>query len=324
MGHAWLDISSAGKWLTRQESCITVHACTVMQLWKGMASMAWQGTRAQHEALWQALNQLCNRDGIRLGRIATAVNADQRARESLRRWGQEESRDVIDATTLRRWHEGGPEKLQSALVVKKAPVYEFLECSREFQTALYNPTLGLPDGMLEFVTTQTDALSKLRFDRLSNLDGTYALYRRAWTTPERTDRVLISRLVIETAFGLTRYREEQDYRDDARGDLPVHETDHGLVFNSGTNVFLLGFGIDEERVKFFVIHAWRPSIDGNKPVHELKGTLIGATGEGPHPGFRFIAYRAAKSDSLKSRVVPSAEVGADIHAWLGCTSSAST
>src|SRR3546814_7736436 len=92
-------------------------------------------------------------------------------------------------------------RLTNAQSHMKRIVFEFLERSESFRTSIYNPAPGLPEGFAAFIAAQQKTLSQLRFSRLNNLDGTYRLYRRAWTTPTRRDRVLISRLIITTVGG---------------------------------------------------------------------------------------------------------------------------
>ncbi|WP_306120917.1 MULTISPECIES: hypothetical protein [unclassified Roseitalea] len=281
--------------------------------------MPWIETEDHNKRLLEALTFLAKERGA-LGRLAGALDSDQRiALKDAARSGDQHKRKIslIAPSTIERWQQGGLEKLMRAQPHKKRLVYEFLERSEEFRTAIYNPSPDLPDGFAAFVAAQKETLSKLRFEGLNNLDGVYRLYRRAWTTPARNDRVLISKLIFQTVGGLTRYWEEQDYKDDVRGNISVEETDEGVAFASGSNLFLLGFGKDEARIKFSAIHALRPMIDGEKPVHELRGSVMGVTGEGPHASTLFIAYRANNVDFL-SEVVPAIGVDRDIRSWIGC------
>lgn len=283
--------------------------------------MPWQETEELNRRLHEALSELAAEKGA-LVRLAGALNADPRATatDTTRRGGQHQDRkDLIAASTLARWQQEGLARLTNAQSHKKRIVFEFLERSESFRTSIYNPAPGLPEGFAAFIAAQQKTLSQLRFSRLNNLDGTYRLYRRAWTTPARRDRVLISRLIITTVGGLTRYREEQTYRDEARGGILIEEADEGLVFNSGTNLFLFGFGEEEPRVKFYAIHAWRPMIDGNRPVQELRGTVIAVAWEGPHPGYSFVAHRA-DDPAFEPEVVPASSVDLEICVCIGCHS----
>lgn len=281
--------------------------------------MPWLETEGHNRRLFEALNRLAQEKGA-LVRLAGAINADERAKRSnLARKGNghKGGDDLIAPSTLTRWQQEGLARVMAAQPHKKRLVFEFLERSGDFRTALYNPAPGLPEGLADYIAEHHGALSELRFDRLSNLDGTYRLYRRSWTTPERRDRVLVSRLVIQTLNGLTRFGEEQDYLDDARYGMHVQENDTGFVFNSGMNLFLLGFGKDGPRVKYFVIHEWHPPVDSRTPVFELKGILIGVTGKGPHPAFPFVAYRASEP-TFATEILPHTAVDPKIAAWIGC------
>jgi hypothetical protein len=290
--------------------------------------LKWEGTEEQHRALLQALREAIAR--YTAYHIADCIARDPIALDHARQLSLSTATPV-HRTTLTRWVSMLDPNLDSAIpdeavatfrarskYRQKQLVYDFLRRSRAIHTSLRSEAPSLPTGFNAFLDDLKTPLAKLRFDRLDNLDGIYELFRRAWTTPERTDRVLVSRLVIETVSGLTRFREEQDYRDEARNNLHIQECDHGLVYNSGTNVIFIGFGQDEARTKFSVVHAWQPTIDGQKPVQELKGTMVGANGAGPHPGFPFIAYRCAQPDLLRSRVIGADKIDPEIASWIGC------
>lgn len=281
--------------------------------------MPWIETDEHNRRLLAALTELAGERGA-LERLAGAINADRRATtlDAARRGEKhQDRRDVIAASTLARWQQEGLERITYAQPHKKRIVYEFLETSDAFRTPVYNPAPGLPDGLAAFVAAQQGTFAHLRFHRLANLDGVYRLYRRAWAMPERRDQVLISRLTIDTVAGLTRYREDQDYTVEGRGAMPVQEHDNGVIFLSGTNLILFGFGKDEPRVKLFAVHAWRPMIDGARPVYELKGTVIGVGGEGPHSSTPFIAYRDDDPE-FDTGIIPAENVDSDICAWIGC------
>jgi hypothetical protein len=291
------------------------------------AVVPWEGRVEQYRALLIALREVSATYSF--GLLASCIAADKTSQELAARLAKIRHAPV-NRTTLERWINGldpdptssVPDAAVQAFRKKdyslQQIVYEFLERSTAIRTSLFNPARGLPHGFAEFVSDSRKPLARLRFEGLQNLDGVYAMYRRSWTTPERRDRVLISRLEIESVSGTTRFREVQDFRDDARGNMPVQQADHGLIFNSGLNIFFMGFGSEQARVKFFAVHSWAPQIEGEQPVHELKGTLIGAAAEGPHPGYPFLAYRVDEPEALVSQVVPAASVNSDIASYIGC------
>ncbi len=291
--------------------------------------MAWEGTSEQCRALLTALREVADRQS--LGRLETCLENDEQTKKLAQKLSRR-TYSSVHRTTLARWIEPLDPDPSSPITDEQVQVfrgkeftaqqlvYDFLERSSAIRTTLYNPARELPEGFAAFLAEKQGLFEHLRFHALGKLDGTYKLYRRAWTTPERTDRVLISRLVIETKDELTHYREEQSYTDDARGNFPVNEIDEGLVLNSGRNIFLIGFGTNGSRVKFYCIHSWDPPVDGQEPVHELKGTVIGASGEGPHPGYRFIAYR--EEGEVVSEVMYAGKVSAEISGWIAAGNEA--
>lgn len=278
--------------------------------------MPWNDWHEDHVRLDRALGRLASEGSI--DRLAGVINADDVSQnfDQARSGSAHQPRnELIAATTLSRWVKGGLPRLIKAHSHKKRLVYQFLERSRAFQTELYRPQLNLPEGLDRFRIKQHDALGRLRFHDLERLDGVYRLYRRAWTTPERHDRVLVSRLGIETQLGVTFFVELQDYRDDARGGIKVQEKDAGFVLSCGTNLVMIAVGHEAARVKFATIHAWHPSFDGPEPVHELKGTIVASNGSAESPGYRFIAYRTDEED-VETKIVPSTEIDQGIAKWL--------
>lgn len=202
--------------------------------------MNWEGTPEQHRRLLFALREALANYGA--GHVATCLSLDENTKKIAGKLGLNKG-CPINRTTLCRWIKELSRDTaapipddavcafqQDADYARKQVLFQFLRSSEAVRTSLYDPIPGMPEGFVTFLSEMRGSLSLLRFDRLSNLDGTYHLYRPAWTTPERTDRVLISRLVIETVAQLTRYREEQDYRDPALDDMPVQQADHGIVF----------------------------------------------------------------------------------------------
>ncbi|UWQ48641.1 hypothetical protein K3720_11935 [Leisingera caerulea] len=83
--------------------------------------MPWEGTKKQHNELWQALDQVLQQHGIPAQRLAATINADKLARESLASWGDGRGpqAQVIDDGTLTRWHAGGVTAVERARQHKK-------------------------------------------------------------------------------------------------------------------------------------------------------------------------------------------------------------
>lgn len=129
---------------------------------------------------------------------------------------------------------------------------------------------------------------------LSKLDGAFELFRPAWTTPARRDRILVSRLLFTTGGGFTHFREEQDYTDPGYHNAVVKETEEGAVFFTAANIVLFGFGLNAERVKLFIVHSWHDALNGPLPVTHLSGIMIGVSGRRQEQGYPFVAIRSQK------------------------------
>lgn len=254
--------------------------------------MPWEGTRPQHQALWEALDKLCEKDAIRLGRVARAINADPQAKATARAWGQEDNRSLIDASTLKRWHAGQTERLIRAQPLKKTVVYEYLERSPDFKTGLYRPDGELAPGLLSYLGEHGVHIAAMLQKNLSDLDGTYRMFRPAWTIPGLAKhRVLVSRLRINSVRGFTTFREDQDYTDPAAQNLVVKQTEEGALFYNGDNLIGLGFALGGQRTKFLAAWKWFPGLGHGDPVRRFQGEIVDVTGVGPHRAYPFVAYR---------------------------------
>lgn len=266
----------------------------------------WTGSEEDNQRLLDALRVLAREKGT-LGRVAQAMAADPIAitTEEKRSGRKYDNRKAMIATsTLERWKDEGLERVTDAQPHKKRLVFEFLERSPEFRTALYRPEAQVPPGLMAFLAANASRVSQPFAKDLSKLDGAFKLYRPAWTTPEQRDRVLVSRLLFTTDGGSTRFREEQDYVDTGFHDARIHEIDEGAVMFTAACIVMFGLGVNAERVKFFVADSWQDALNGPLPVTRLSGTMMGVSGRKHHPGFPFVATRTA---------TPFAEIETGVH-----------
>lgn len=257
--------------------------------------MPWLETQEQNRLLHTALGELAVKKG-EFERLAGALNKDERTLESDRRRRGENHQDgkkkLIDATTLARWHDEGLPRLMNAQSHKKGLVLEFLERSPDFKTCLYRPEGALPQGLLAFAAEHAALLAQPFVKDLKKLDGAFEVFRSPWTTPERRDRILITRMLFTTENGFTRFREEQDYLDPEYHDERIREIDEGAVMFTAANLILFGFGMNAERVKLFVADTWQDALGGPLPVSRISGFMIGIAGRKHHPKFPFVAIRS--------------------------------
>ncbi|MFY0311163.1 hypothetical protein ACFMBG_14835 [Leisingera sp. D0M16] len=258
--------------------------------------MPWTETDEHNKALYLALTQLAAEKGA-LERLAGAITDDERAQATARaRKGikHKDKKTLVAGSTLVRWQEEGLAYVSNAQSHKKRIVFEFLERSPEFKTELFRPEGQLPQGLLSYAAANGRRLAQPFDKELSKLDGVFELYRPAWTTPERSDRVLVSRLKFSTEGGFTRFREEQDYIDPDYQDAQIHEIDEGGVMFTAANIIMFGLGANAERVKFFVADNWQDALNGPLPVIRLSGMMMGISGRRHHPSFPFVALRSSK------------------------------
>lgn len=259
--------------------------------------MSWQEDDDHNQRLLKALEALATEKGA-IERLAGAINGDERSRalDRARQGDKHKPRQtLIQATTLSRWIKGGLAGVTAAQPHKKRLVYEFLERSPEFATNIYRPEGRLPRGFLSFAAEHSERLAK-PFDKdLSKLDGAFELYRPAWTTPHRRDRVLVSKLLFTTENGFTRFREEQDYIDPEFQNARVREMDEGAVFFTAANIIFMGFGVNAERVKLYAASSWFSSLSGELPVTRFSGSMMGVSGRRDQKGYPFVAVRSSKA-----------------------------
>ncbi len=258
--------------------------------------MVWIETAEHNKRLFEALSVLAAERGA-LERLVGAINNDRRAHATgkARRGDKHQARTAVVVTsTLDRWLKGGLARVISAQPHKKRLVYEFLERSRDFRTDLYRPRAQLPAGLLDYAAECGARLSQPFVEDLSKLDGAFEMFRPAWTTRARRNRVLVTRLLFTTKAGFTRFREEQDYTDPDFRNAVIHEIDEGAVFLTAANLMFFGFGVNGERVKFFVADSWHDELTGPRPVTHLSGTMIGVSARKQHSGYPFVAIRTQK------------------------------
>lgn len=261
--------------------------------------MPWIESEEHNRRLFAALTELAAESGA-LERLTGAINNDKRAQETDRaRSGDKHKakKSLLAPSTLDRWQDEGFERLLNAQSHKKRLVYEFLERSPDFLTSLYRPEGQLPPGLLAYAAEHGVRLAQPFAKDLGRLDGAFELFRPACTTPARRDRVLVSRLLFTTSGGFTRFREEQDYIDTGYHDAPVREIDEGAVLFTAANIVLFGFGVNAERVKFFIVHSWHDALNGPLPVTHLSGVMMGAAGRRQQQGYPFVAIRTQKAFS---------------------------
>ena len=255
--------------------------------------MSWEGTRAQDEQLWQALDEALKLQGWPAQRLAAAINSDQRSLDSIRAWG-DKSKSVIDDGTLARWHAHGVAKIAKARTYKKQAIYEFFERTANPRTSLYRPADGLPAGLAAFAAQFSERIKEPFAEDLSNLDGVYRMFRPAWTIPKlRHERIMISRLTIETSGGFTRFREHQYYQDPDSKNMIINQTDDGAVLSMSGNFVFFGIGRDGHGCKIYAAWDYYPLPRKSVKVQRLIGSMMGINGTGPHPSYPFIASRSS-------------------------------
>lgn len=283
--------------------------------------MPWEGTRAQDEQLWQALDEALNQQGWPAQRLAAAINSDRQALDSIKSWG-DKSKSVIDDGTLARWLDEGVVKVAKARAHKKQAIYEFFERTASPRTALYRPADGLPAGLASFAAQYSERIREPFAEDLSSLDGVYRMYRPAWTIPKLANqRVLITHFQIETSGGFTRFRERQHYHDPDSPNIVIDQTDDGAVMSMSGNIVF--FGIGRYGHDCILYSSWKcfPSPKRGVQVQRLVGNMMAINATGPHLSYPFVASRPSDpSDEIEMGIFrpPHEKLTVDILVELDC------
>lgn len=174
-------------------------------------------------------------------------------------------------------------------------IYNFLCHCEELPTELYDETTRIQSAhemapLLDALHLHVGAKdSFLTQDKLKSLEGTFHLYRRAWTSPN-VEAYIQCILRFDWVGDALFYTEEQRFHDPI-SNLPVDEIDQGVVLPFGLNVVLIGKGTSKDLLKFFSVHDFDVIPDGHLKVHAFAGNFIAVYGKGPHPGFKGFAQR---------------------------------
>lgn len=180
-------------------------------------------------------------------------------------------------------------------------LYNFLCHCEELKTELYDASVRVHSAhelapLLEALQRHVGAKEgPLTNASQRSLEGTFELYRRAWTSPHASAFIRCV-LRFEWVGDALFYTEEQRFHD-RLARLPVDETDRGVVMPYGMNVVMIGRGGSKDLLKFFSIHDLTPFPDGHLKVHAFAGNFIAVYSKGPHPGFRAYALRVEPEEA---------------------------
>lgn len=193
--------------------------------------MPWIEDDRCNALLFSELKKLAEERGA-LERLVGAINTDE-ASLALDKARSGEKHQPVKAllvtTTLSRWLDGGLEKLKAAQPHKKRLVFEFLERSEAFRTAIYRKPDVLPEGLAAFFKKRRRLHGDLQFSGLDDLDGTYDSFQRS---EEGEGKLDVSTLTIETISGVTCF-SIQPHVDDSTADFePSRAPIKGIMFNT--------------------------------------------------------------------------------------------
>jgi len=252
----------------------------------------YEGTRAQRIALRNALAFLKG-----------TGESDQKIADLLSKYIEgglvanfpKKSSRAISRPTIQRIRSAKDDELDGIRPSTAGALYNFLCCCEELKTDLYNNDIRIHSShelapMLEAIQKHVGAKrGPLDNEQVGSLEGVFYLYRKAWTSPNAETYVRCV-LRVERVGDAMFYTEKQQFYDNI-AELPINETDTGVVLPFGMNVVLIGKGSKKDLLKFFSFHDFTPYPDGHQKVHSMAGNFIAVYSKGPHPGFRAFAKR---------------------------------
>lgn len=258
----------------------------------------YNGSMVHRRALQAALQELNDR-GVSDEKIKNSVLKDKK--EGRIPDFPAASKLSLSRPTIQRIRNADDGRLAGLRHSTLAMLYGFLCQSEELKTSLYDEKTRIHSAhpyapVLEMLRRHFVARRNLLgMNDLRSLEGTFHLYRKAWTT-QNYDTYIRCVLRFEWVGDALFYKEEQQYVDPI-AKIPVEETDSGVVMPYGMNVVLLGHGKAKDIVKFFSLHDFFPYPDGIQRVHTITGNFIAVYSKGPHPGFRAFAQRVEEGDA---------------------------
>lgn len=259
--------------------------------------LEFEGLRSQRIAIREALTDLSDRG-----------ESDQRIVDLLAKYlGQGQLRGfrkgapAISRPTIQRIRTATDPVLENMRPATLRMIFNFLNVCEELPTALFEARIQVKSAhemapMLEAIQLHVGAKDgPLTNAKLKSLEGTFHLYRKAWTSLAH-DTYVRCILTFNWIGDALFYTELQQFTDTV-AKLPVDETDTGIVIPFGMNVVLLGKGQNKDLLKFFSLHDFTPYPDGHQQVHNLSGNFIAVYSKGPHPGFKAFAQRVDPSEA---------------------------
>jgi len=267
-----------------------------------MVGRYYDGSGAQRKALRQALQTLHARE-----------ESDQRISDLLGRYVSAgrvpnfpaDTTSVLSRPTIQRIRSADDRVLAGIRPQTAGLLYNFLCNCEELKTHLFDESVRIHSAhelapLLEALHRHINANDgPLTNAKMKSLEGVFHLYRKAWTSPDSDTYV---RCVMRFSWigDALFYTEEQVFFDTIE-EMPVDETDSGVVFPFGMNAVLLGKGTKKDLLKFFSIDEFSTYPDGHQKVHSFSGNFIAVYGKGPHPGFRAYAKRVKPDEEASTK-----------------------
>ena len=259
---------------------------------------AYQGTRAEREALRRALEGLNARgfsDQQIINLFSEYLDADKIAEHP-----KATTRNVSRAT-IQRLRTATDQQLLGMRTGTLSAVYNFLCSCPELPTELFDKRLqvhsshryaGLNEAILNHMGAKSGPLNN---GSLRSLEGTFHLYRKSWTSIER-ETFIRSIVTFDWVGDALFYTEQQNYLDTVSGST-VNEHDVGTVLPFSAHVIMLGREQNHDVIKFSGLHRLEPFPNGERRVQHFYGYMMAIEANGPFPGFPIHGVRTEPEEA---------------------------
>lgn len=258
----------------------------------------------QRLSLFAALRELNDR-GITDKALESAL-LNAKASDRIPEFGKDH-KAYVSRATINRYRRSPDPYLRSGNRTQIGLLYNFLVTTPDFISRLSSEGKRLTSAhklapLLQALHDHVGPIGgQLTQEHLKSFQGTFMVYRQAWTSTDPDD-FMTSVMTFDWVGNGLFFTDKQDYPDPS---TPHHvdEIDTGVMLPFGMNVVLLARGQNDEVLKFASIHDMHRFPNGRQEVTRFSGNAMAIAGKGPHPGYPFAAIRVDDPEQAVSTVI---------------------
>lgn len=255
--------------------------------------MQYTGSLEQKRVLIAALRQLHAR-GVSDGELESAIS---KALGQGKIPGFTNDRGIgVSRATIQRFREKYDPETSQMKYRSAGQIYNFLLQARDYETPILAESPALIDTSHELSPLISHFVrhfgaEKTLFDEndLTGLEGTYHLYRKAWTSLSR--KTYIRSVLQFKRYGASLiYTDRQKYFDPVV-ERDVDQSDTGFAIPFNLSLVMIGKGSARPLLKFGAFQGFSPLPRDNVPVEEFSGIVTVVYNKWQHIGSPALARR---------------------------------